>query len=257
MWVVTVEIGWQLALALGLFVGLGTAVALWGRLPVARAIPWAALRAGLQLLLVSLVVGFALRGAATAFAFVGLMFLIGVATTARRAGLRTASAFAAAALTMLAGALPVLLIVFATGSAPLDGTAIVPIGGIIVGNMMSLHTLVTRRAFADLRGATGQYEAYLALGLPRSFAIGEIVSPNLHEGLIPALDQTRTVGLVTLPGAYIGVLLGGGSPWTAAAAQVLVLVGINAGQVCAAVCARWLMSRGWLLPGDLTQRLRP
>ena len=29
--------------------------------------------------------------------------------------------------------------------------------------------------------------------------------------LVPALDQTRTVGLVTLPGAFIGVLLGGGN----------------------------------------------
>ena len=27
------------------------------------------------------------------------------------------------------------------------------------------------------------------------------------QALIPALDQTRTVGLVTLPGAYVGVLL--------------------------------------------------
>lgn len=253
----TVELGWQLALALGFFVALGAGVALWAGLPVVRAVPWAALRAGLQLLVVSLVVGFALRDAATAFAFVALMFTIGVLTTARRAELRSATALAAAALTMLAGALPVLLIVFVTGSAPLDGAAIVPIGGIIVGNMMSLHTLVTRRAFADLRGATGQFEAYLALGLPRSFAIREIVTPNLHEGLIPALDQTRTVGLVTLPGAYIGVLLGGGSPWTAAAAQVLVLVGINAGQVCAAVCARWLMGRSLLLPTDLRLTLRP
>ena len=37
-----------------------------------------------------------------------------------------------------------------------------------------------------------------------------IVTETLHEAIIPALDQTRTVGLVTLPGAYIGVLLGGG-----------------------------------------------
>ncbi|WP_435154151.1 hypothetical protein [Micromonospora aurantiaca (nom. illeg.)] len=28
---------------------------------------------------------------------------------------------------------------------------------------------------------------------------------------MPALDQTRTVGLVTLPGAFVGVLPGGGT----------------------------------------------
>lgn len=44
--------------------------------------------------------------------------------------------------------------------------------------------------------------------------------------LIPGLDQTRTVGLVTLPGAFVGTLLGGASPMEAAALQLVVLVGI-------------------------------
>lgn len=36
------------------------------------------------------------------------------------------------------------------------------------------------------------------------------------------MDQTRTVGLVTLPGALVGVLLGNWDPMQAAAAQVLI-----------------------------------
>ena len=56
-----------------------------------------------------------------------------------------------------------------------------------------------------------------------------------REALAPGLDQTRTVGLVTLPGAFIGVLLGGGTPLEAGAAQVLVLIGLLAGQ--ALTCA--------------------
>lgn len=253
----TVEIGWPLGLALALLVALGAGVSLWGRLPLTRSIPWAAVRAGVQLLAVSLIIGVALRQAWLAIAFVTLMFLIGVYTTGRRSDLQSPRAFAAAGLAMLAGALPVLVIIFATGTAPFDGASIVPIASIVVGNMMSVHTLVARRAFAELRAGIPQYEAYLTLGFEHGTAIGEVVSPTLHEGLIPALDQTRTVGLVTLPGAYIGVLLGGGSPWAAAAAQVLVLVGINAGQACTAVAARWLMARGWLLPPDLSRRLKP
>jgi ABC-type iron transport system FetAB permease component len=31
------------------------------------------------------------------------------------------------------------------------------------------------------------------------------------QALVPALDRTRTVGLVTLPGAFVDVQLGGGS----------------------------------------------
>lgn len=37
---------------------------------------------------------------------------------------------------------------------------------------------------------------------------------------------SRTVGLVTLPGAFVGVLLAGASPWQAGAAPVLVLISL-------------------------------
>ncbi|WP_433350046.1 ABC transporter permease [Micromonospora sp. CA-111912] len=36
--------------------------------------------------------------------------------------------------------------------------------------------------------------------------------PAADQVLIPALGQTCTVGLVTLPGAFVGVLLGGAGP---------------------------------------------
>lgn len=253
----TVTLGWPLALALTVLVAVGFGAARLGRLPISGAIPLAAVRAGLQLLAVSFVVGIALRSAWLAFGFASLMFLIGTLTTAKRTGLTDAKGRLAAGLAMLAGAAPVLIIVFASGSAPLTGPAIVPIAGIIVGNMMSAHTLAGRRAFADLDANRGEYEGYLSLGLVPRYAVSAVVSPNLHESLIPSLDQTRTVGLVTLPGAYIGVLLGGGSPWDAGAAQVLVLVGITTGQTLTVLTARRLMAAGWLLPPELRDRLRP
>lgn len=231
------------------------AVARAARLPVPGTIGWAALRASVQLMVVSLIVGVALSNPWLACAFVFLMFVIGVITTGRRTGLGDLRAHLAAAAAMASGALPVLAIIFLSGTAPLNGPAIVPIASIIVGNMMTVHTLVGRRSFDELRNGIREYEAYLALGLPRAFAIRSIVSPKLHEALIPALDQTRTVGLVTLPGAYIGVLLGGGDPLAAAAAQVLVLVGINTAQVIVVTVARELMARGWLLPTDLREKL--
>lgn len=253
----TVEVGWPLAVALLALVALGMTVAHLARLPVRAAIGWAAVRAGLQLMVVSLIVGVALSNPWLAFAFVALMFTVGVITTGRRTGLKGIRPHLAAALAMASGAVPVLAIIFLGGTAPLTGPAIVPIAGIIVGNMMTVHTLVGRRSFDELRQHVTEYEAWLSLGFTRDRAISGVVSPTLHESLLPALDQTRTVGLVSLPGAYIGVLLGGGDPWAAAAAQVLVLVGINAAQVIVVTLARALMAAGWLLPSDLQERLRP
>ena len=57
---------------------------------------------------------------------------------------------------------------------------------------------------------------------------------------------------MTLPGAFIGVLLGGGSPAQAAAAQVLVLMGIMAAQTTTAVVAERLIGEALLLPDGAT-----
>ena len=72
---------------------------------------------------------------------------------------------------------------------------------------------------------------------------------------MPALDQTRTVGLVTLPGAFVGVLLGGGTAIQAGAVQVLVLTGLLAAETVTVVVAYQLMKASRLLPADLRSRL--
>lgn len=251
------EPGWPLALAILLLVALGTGALLWGRVVVAKQVPWASIRAAVQLLLISYVVGWAVSSPVWAFVLVGVMFVVGVMTTARRVGLDSVRSWAAAALAMAAGAAPVLAIIFGTGAAPLSGSSIIPLAGILVGNMMTAHTLFARRAVQELSVGFNMYEARLSLGYDRSDAIREIVHDSVGEALIPALDQTRTAGLVALPGAYIGVLLGGGTPLEAGAAQVLVLVGVIAGQPLTALVARELMSVGWLLPRKLATHLHP
>lgn len=69
---------------------------------------------------------------------------------------------------------------------------------------------------------------------------------------MPPLDQTPTVGLVGLPGAFIGVLLGGGSAAEAGAAQVLVLAAMLAGETFAVAVVLELVVRPRLLPDART-----
>jgi putative ABC transport system permease protein len=72
---------------------------------------------------------------------------------------------------------------------------------------------------------------------------------------MPNNDQTRTVGLVTLPGAFVGVLLGGGSPVQAGAAQVLVLLGIMAGQAVTVTVAHRFIEHARIVTTDLRPAL--
>ncbi|WP_344518925.1 ABC transporter permease, partial [Paractinoplanes durhamensis] len=107
-------------------------------------------------------------------------------------------------------------------------------------------SLAGRRARDELKNRHGEYEAALALGFLDRDAALEVVRPSAGQALVPALDQTRTVGLVTLPGAFVGVLLGGGSPLQAGATQLLVLIALLAVEAIALVVTIELVARGYL-----------
>ncbi|GAB3702371.1 ABC transporter permease [Mariniluteicoccus flavus] len=245
---------WRLGVALVALVAAAVGASVATRLRLERQVVVAAVRAVLQLAAVSFLVTAALTHLAWAAAFALLMFAIAVRTSAVRCGV--GGCWPWVALAMAAGIVPVLVIVFASGASPLNGAALVPIAGIIIGNTMTGHTLVARREFDALRDHHGEYEAGLAIGLTRAESIGEVTERVRAEALIPTLDSTRTVGLVTLPGAFVGVLLGGGSPMQAGAAQLLVLFGIVATQFCCVAVAHRLIGAARVLPEDLREKLR-
>lgn len=247
--------GWGLVVALVALVGIAVAVSLGSRPRLTREVVVAAGRAVLQLALVSLIVAAAVRDMRLAGAFVALMFAVAVRTTARRVG--TLRSWPWVTVAMAAAVVPVLATVFASGASPWAGEAVIPIAGIIIGNAMNGHTLMGRRCFAALRDDIGSYDAALGLGLTRRQAVALVLEPHRNDALIPTLDTTRTVGLVTLPGAFVGVMLGGGSAVQAGAAQVLVLFGIMAAQFLVVNVALALVGRGRDLPDDLRARLRP
>jgi putative ABC transport system permease protein len=210
-------------------------------------------RAVVQLGLVALVITAVVGSLWWSLVAVGAMFTTAVATTSKRVGAPGTWPWAAAA--MACGVVPVVGIVLATGSVPLTGIAVIPVAGIVIGNTMTVHTLVGRRTFAALREEHGQYEASLSLGLTSSQAIDEIIARRVPEGIVPSLDQVRTSGIVTLPGAFIGVMLGGGSAVQAATAQVLVLFAIMATQAITAGVEAELIRRRLMLAPDLRASL--
>ena len=224
----TIDPGWPVALALVGLMALTLVAHRAAGFGLDRAALLAGVRACLQLGLAAAVIAAVLRSLVLSLALMVVMFTMAVLTTCRRVQAPLAWPWAAAA--MAGGVLPVLAIVLATGTVPLRGVALIPVGGIVIGNAMTAHTLAGRRTFAALREEHGQYEACLSLGLLPTQAIGEIVHRRIPEALLPGLDQVRTTGVVTLPGAFIGVMLGGGTPVQAATAQVLVLFGIMAAQ---------------------------
>jgi putative ABC transport system permease protein len=245
--------GIALAGALAALLVLALSASWVGGLRVGGRIASAALRAVVQLAAVSVVIAAVLGDLAWSALFGVLMFCVAVFTSSARIGSRRAWPWVAIALA--AGVVPVLAVIFVSGVVPLNGPSLVPVAGIIIGAAMTANSLTGRRVFAALRDEHGLYEAALSIGLRRPDAISEVAGRHLPEALVPGLDQTRTVGLVTLPGAFVGVLLGGGTPVQAGAAQVLVLFGLLATQTLTVVVAHQLIRAALLLPKDLRASL--
>jgi putative ABC transport system permease protein len=246
---VDINPGWPVALALTSLLAIALLAHRVAGYGLERQSLVAGVRALVQLAVAALLIGAVVGSLALSWLLVVVMFAMGVLTTGRRIDAMRAWSWAAVA--MAAGVGPVLVVVFATGAIPWEGIAIIPVAGIIVGNAMTGHTLVGRRAFAALREEHPQYEACLSLGLLPAQAISESIHRRAPEALLPGLDQIKTTGVVTLPGAFIGVMLGGGSPTQAATAQALVLFGIMAAQTVTVAAAERLVEARRLLPTDL------
>lgn len=249
----TVEPSWSLLVAVVVLTAIAVGAAAVGRVPIRASVPIAVVRAGVQLAAAALVITAALEHLALAAAVVVFMYAVAVLTAARRSG--AGSTWPWVALAIAGGWLPVLGVIFGTGMVPLQPETLIPFGGIVVGGTMTAVSQGTRRACQALRDGLAQFEAGLALGMLPRDAAGELTGRYTAESLFPVLDQTRTVGVVTLPGAFIGVLLGGGSPAEAAAAQIVVLVGLIAAETVGVVTATRLVDSGRLLDAELRAHL--
>jgi putative ABC transport system permease protein len=205
-------------------------------------VPAAAIRAAVQLAAVASVLTVAVAQLWSSALVLVVMFAVAAVTAARRAQAHHGSQWLAAPIA--AGLLSVIPLLFVSGVLPLDGVAIVPVVGIVLGGTMTAVAVAARRALDSQATRIGEIEAALSLGLLQRDASMEVIRRDAADALIPNLDQARTAGLVTLPGAFIGVLLSTGSAAQAGAVQVLVLVALLLSQSCAVALTAELVARG-------------
>ncbi|CAK9171654.1 unnamed protein product [Ilex paraguariensis] len=126
-----------------------------------------------------------------------------------------ASILVGTAITMF---LLVLLNVF-----PFTPRYIIPIAGIMVGSAMRVTGVSMKRLRDDIKTQMSLVETALALGATPRQAILQQVKRSLVVGLSPILDNAKTVGLISLPGAMTGLILGGASPLEAIQVQIVIM----------------------------------
>jgi putative ABC transport system permease protein len=147
-----------------------------------------------------------------------------------------------AGLALVAGSATSAIVVFACHALPFDARTVVPFTAQLIGGSMTATTLTGQRMMDDVSAHWDQVEGWLALGASSRQAVQELARRAAARALVPALDQTRNVGLVVLPGAFVGLLLGGATPLEAGRVELLVLVGLLTAETVAAVTVAHLLS---------------
>jgi len=195
------------------------------RLHLERSIAWATVRALVQLLLVGFALGLVLapgRPLVWSWLWVAGMTAYAGYVVHQRAPeipglLRLAStSFAASGLVTLG-------IIFGLGVFPLEARAVVPLGGMMIGNSMNACVLAARRVVEQLRDQREEVEARLALGQASRDASRPYVAAALRTALVPQIETTKAVGLVFLPGAMTGLILAGVDPVDAVLVQAAIM----------------------------------
>jgi putative ABC transport system permease protein len=211
----------------GLLALTGSTVALgrWARVGLGWFPLVVVVRAAVQLSVLALLLKGILAVPWTVAAFVLLMLTTASWTSARRIrelwhGRRIAVAG------VLSGAAVALTVIFGLRLVDFEVRNLVAVAGIVIGNSMSAATLAGRNFRRSSGARRSEIEAWLSLGATPSVAHEEIGHEAVRESLLPTLDQTKSTGLVTLPGAFVGALFGGASPIEAAQFQLVVLAGV-------------------------------
>lgn len=232
----------EVALAL-LLVGVGALISRYRRLGLEGDVVVATVRSFAQLLAVGYVLAFVFDGHGW-LTLVVLAAMVGTASFTAGARARSVpSARLVAALALAAASAGTLGVIVGIGIIPLRARAIVPLGSMVIANAMTTTALVMTRLRDDLASHRREVEARLSLGQSAHEASLPWHRAALRSGMLPIVDQTKVVGLVSLPGAMTGMILAGAPPLAAIRLQLVVMYMILGGNAFAAVVA-----------GELTRR---
>ncbi|BDZ51135.1 iron export ABC transporter permease subunit FetB [Frondihabitans sucicola] len=230
-------------------VAVTTAIVLGLRLEHPWLQPWAILRAVIQLGLLSVILLGVISNPVWVGLFLAAMVLAAAWTVSTRLRVARRTLPFLVLTVAVASAVPVV-IVFAVGAVDFTPRYVLAVGGIVVGNVMTVSTLLGRLLAAQLVTERDQVEGWLALGATPRQAARSLTRSAASSAIIPSTDQTRTTGIVTLPGAFVGAVFGGASPLAAAQFQIVVLASILAAGSVTIALMTWRFGAPRVVPTE-------
>ncbi|KAG0167316.1 hypothetical protein DFQ30_006163, partial [Apophysomyces sp. BC1015] len=107
-------------------------------------------------------------------------------------------------------------------------TVFIPIIGLLLGVAISGMAVALRSCLTEVGSHTDQIETYLSFGASRWEACRSIAIEAVRLAMLPSINQMSIIGLITIPGAMTGQILGGAPIMEAVRYQQIVTFIITA-----------------------------
>ncbi|KAF9664977.1 hypothetical protein SADUNF_Sadunf16G0074400 [Salix dunnii] len=182
------------------------------------------IRAFLQLSVIGFVLQFIFSQNNAVWIILAYIFMVSVAGyTAGQRAKHVPRGKLVAGASILAGTAVTMFLLVILNVFPFTPRYIIPVAGMMVGNAMTVTGVTMKRLRDDIKVQMNLVETALALGATPRQATHQQVKRALVIALSPVLDNAKTVGLISLPGAMTGLIMGGASPLEAIQLQIVVM----------------------------------
>ncbi|KAL3356922.1 hypothetical protein AABB24_017534 [Solanum stoloniferum] len=181
-------------------------------------------RAFLQLSIIGFVLQFIFTQKNVAWIILAYLFMVTIAGyTAGQRAKHVPRGKYIAGVSILAGTSVTMFLLVILNVFPFTPRYIIPVAGMMVGNAMTVTGVTMKKLRDDIKIQMALVETALALGATPRQATLQQVKRSLVIALSPVLDNAKTVGLISLPGAMTGLIMGGASPLEAIQLQIVVM----------------------------------
>lgn len=223
-WVVEFLKGMMKPVAALAVVAMAVALSYVQKLGLEGEMAYSIFRAFLQLSVIGFVLQFIFNQDNALWILMAYLFMVSVAgyTAGQRAKHVPRGKYVAGASILVGTAITMLVLVILR-VFPFTPRYIIPVAGMMVGNAMTVTGVTMKKLRDDIKMQTSLVETALALGATPRQATLQQVRRSLVIALSPVLDNAKTVGLISLPGAMTGLIMGGASPLEAIQLQIVVM----------------------------------
>ncbi len=118
---------------------------------------------------------------------------------------------------------------------------VIPLMGMVVGNTMNTVHLTLDKIIDLVKSERDILWGYLALGATELTALKPFIKNAVKSAIIPQMNRTKSVGVIFIPGAMVGMLLSGANPIYAAEIQIVIMWMILSSSIISGILICYLM----------------